>query len=413
MRNNFIKKTLKNGVKLYLYIDKSMKRTFVSYNINYGSSGEYNDFYLDKDKYHVLPGCAHFLEHLLGEHSKYGNIYEKFAKKKYTKNGETSSNYTSYYFIGIEDIKKSIKELITTVDNPIFTNEDIKETSKAICEETKIARDNKYRVAKSIVDRNLFKKIDLTPKELISIGDEKTTKMIDYKMLTTCYNAFYNDDNKILIIAGNIDEKEITDYLEKIYKTIPKHPNKMKPYNYKLGGIRKKEQIEYMSTNEDYILIGFRSKVKNFTQKEIATFTYFILRNKFGTDKKFIETLKKEEIISKIETTTYDTIQDEVCIYIGVSSKQYKKFIKLLKKEIKINNFTAKDFELYKKTLISDEAFKIDYKYQTLKNFIFNIKFSDDFDDIDFIKTLTFEKFQKFYKSLKFNKSTIAIIRKK
>ena len=88
-----------NGVRLYLYLDKNMKKSFVSYGVFYGSSGEYSDFYLDGVKHHVLPGCAHFLEHLLLEHSKYGHLYRKFAQKKYVTNGLTYMDCTNYFFL--------------------------------------------------------------------------------------------------------------------------------------------------------------------------------------------------------------------------------------------------------------------------------------------------------------------------
>ena len=160
MKNNFIKTTLKNGVRLYLYLDKNMKRSFVSYGVHYGSSGEYNDFYLDGVKHHVLPGCAHFLEHILLEHSKYGHLYRKFAQKKYVVNGGTSPDFTHYYFMGVDNILESISELINAVDNPVFTSEDVIKTSEAIIEETKMGKDNMYRVASSIADRNIFKSLE-------------------------------------------------------------------------------------------------------------------------------------------------------------------------------------------------------------------------------------------------------------
>ena len=73
----------------------------------------------------VLPGIAHFLEHMLGEHSKYGNMYKIFSDKKYQKNGITYGELTRFYFCGLNDIKESIKILINTIDDPVFTKEDV------------------------------------------------------------------------------------------------------------------------------------------------------------------------------------------------------------------------------------------------------------------------------------------------
>lgn len=414
MNNKIIKKTLKNGVTLYLYIDKSMKRTLVNYMIEYGSSGEYSHFYLNGKEYHTEPGCAHFLEHLLLEHSKYGNLYQNFSKKKYNRNGGTTLFVTHYYFLGVENIYESIEELITSIQDPVFTEEDVNAASKAIIEETKRTRDNKSRTAFGILTRNLYSNLEITHSCLNQIGNEETTKRINYEMLKTCYDAYYTDDNKSLLIAGNINEKEIVNFLENLYDKLPKHKNETKPFITDYGKIRKKEQIEYMNTNEDYITIGFKNKLnKKFNDKEIYYFSNFLLYDKLNPDKKFIKNLKKEEIITRIENWGTLKISNDIIPYISSETKNYKKFIKLLKEELQKNNFKKKDFELFIKSNIANQAYRIDYKYDFLTSFIFNLEVSEDFDDIDFLKTLTYERFIEFFETLNYNTHTTAIIRNK
>ena len=413
MRNNYIKKTLKNGVKLYLYIDKKMKRTYVDYGIFYGSLGYFYDFYLNDKYYKVLPGCAHFLEHLLGEHSKYGNIYKKFSAKKYAVNATTGDKYTHYYFWGIENIFESIKELINIVDDPVFNEEDIKKTSEAICEETKRGLDNKRLVAWAICLRNLYPNMELVSDTLNRIGNEVTTRQINFDMLKACYDAYYSDDNKFLLIAGNIDEKEITDYIESIYEDITPHSNNRKEYIYSNNyEIKKDIQIEYMPTSDDYVMIGYKQKSnKDFNMKEIRYFMEFILETKFSDDSDFIEEMKKKNIISQLEDKVIQDIKDSYYFIIGVSSNKYKEFYKHLNNELKQNNFTQQDFDLFKKVLIANQAFKMDSKYQQFMSFSYRFEYSEEFDDIDFIKKLSFDCFKEFYNTLDFSKNTIAIIR--
>ena len=205
MKRNYIKKTLKNGVKLYLYPDKKMKQYYVDYMIDYGSSGKWFDFFLDDKLHHVLPGCAHFLEHMLGEHSKYGDFYSYLETKKYFKNAETGFDITHYFFRGTEDVLESIKRIIHIVDDPVFTKKDVEETKHAIIEETKRAQNNKIRCLLGVMERNLYKNLNLYTETLATIGNEQTTKDITYEMLKTCYDAFYYDENKTLLIAGPFD----------------------------------------------------------------------------------------------------------------------------------------------------------------------------------------------------------------
>lgn len=413
MRNEIIKKTLRNGVRLYLYVDESMKRMLVSYGIFYGSSGEFFDFYLDGIHKHVLPGCAHFLEHLLLEHSKYGNLYHKFADRKYAKNGLTSMETTNYYFIGVEDFKVSLKELIFAIQDPVFTNEDVIKSSEAIISETRMIKDNKFNVARAIVDRNFYDGVELVDKTLSFIGDELSTRKIDYEMLKTCYDAFYSDDNKALLIAGNFDAEEITTYVESIYNELPRHENKMKPFDYQLGNIRTDSQIYNMSVEDDYVNVGIRNKnIEGFSEKEKAFYLDFILDSKFCVGSDFVESLKKDSIISSALGRSVYTNSFGIHIYFKVSCKNVNKFVDSIRVELENFDFSMEYFNLYKKKMIANEAFKLDSKYENLKNFMFRLNISDDFDDIDFIKSMSFDRCIEFYKLLNFNEITVGIIRK-
>ena len=410
--HNFIKRTLSNGVKLYLYLDKNMKKSFVSYGVRYGTSGEYSQFYLDGVYYHVLPGCAHFLEHMLGEHSKYGNLYKRFTNKKYIASASTSLKSTNYFFIGIDDILESIKELITAIDEPVFTSEDIIKTSEAIIQETKMARDNKNMVAFSIICRNLYKNVELYDESLSPIGNEESTKSLDYNMLKACYDAFYSDDNKILVIGGNFEEEKIVKYIENIYNNISKHENKRKNYQYLKDGIRKEFQVEYMPTNDDYLLIGFKNNIDGFSPKEVNYFIDYLLDSKFRDDTIFIENLKDKNIISNLESKSFEFLLNDIVYCIGVSIKNYEKAIRTIKKEISLGNFTKEYFELFKRKKIAEQAMGIDNKYENLKSFFLHrIDYTDDFNDISFIRNLSFDRFLEFYKKLNFDNYTVALIK--
>ena len=415
MRNNYIKKTLSNGVKLYLYIDKNMKQYYVDYMVNYGSLGIWYDFYLDDKHYHVLPGCAHFLEHLLEEHSKYGNFFKYLATKKYTRNATTSDKMTRFFFRGTKDIYDSIEKLINVVDDPVFTKEDIEETKFAIAEETKRFRNNKNSLLYCITQKNLFKDLDLYSDTNCIIGDEDTTYQIDYDMLKACYDAFYYDENKTLLIAGNFDEKEITDYLENIYSKLKPHKKRVKEYTYNnLDKVKKKYDTFNFATNSDEIGIIFKEFNTNYSDKEIFYYLHFIKDSLLlnGTD--FIEDLKKKNILENIDIFDIQFIYDDLFAFqIHASVKDSKKFENELISKLKKPNFNEKDFKLYIKSEISKHALKIDYKYDEFQTFFTRKETSDDFDDINFIKTLSFDKFINFYNSLNFDDYVVCIINDK
>lgn len=194
--NNYKKIILDNGIPLYLYNDKSLKQVFVNYIVKYGSDGKWYDFELDNKKHHVLPGCAHYLEHLLLEHSKYGDLISRFDEKYYHSNAGTANNYTSYYFYGVDDIKNSIKQLIETIDSPVFDKKDVEQSRYAIEEEASMDGDDVYSTSLNLTERNLYGGYEVFYKTLSPIGNRKTTKEIKIEDLYNCYNAFYTNDKK-------------------------------------------------------------------------------------------------------------------------------------------------------------------------------------------------------------------------
>ena len=103
--NRFKKIILDNGIPLYLCVDPTMKKVFVSYNLKYGSSGKWFVFNNNGNDYHVITGYAHYLEHLLGEHSKFGDMYRNFDKRFQSANAYTGMNETSYHFNGKDNIR--------------------------------------------------------------------------------------------------------------------------------------------------------------------------------------------------------------------------------------------------------------------------------------------------------------------
>ena len=414
--NNYIKRKLKNGVNLYLFIDKKMKKISVDYIIGYGSNGKYFDFNYDGKDYHVLPGVAHFLEHMLGEHSKYGNFYKTFGSRGYSRNGGTALDYTHYYFMGKNDIKDSIKILIESIDDPVFTKEDVEETRYAIAEETKRNLNSTNAILYGMLNRNLYKNIDVFDESLCTIGNEKTTYDLTYDTLKTCYDAFYYDENKTLVIGGNFDEQEMVDYLESIYANLKPHKNKLTLKEYtNLDEIRTKKEVRNMPTNDDIVVMCIKNKIKDFSKFEIIYYSDFLIENKFSKKMPFIEKLINDNIITAPECDCADfNVDGYYQLQIGAKVKDNKadEFMKLALEEVKKNEFNKKDFDLYIRREMANQAFSLDNKYNRLLGFASRRMYSDDYSNIENLKKLNFDRFIEFYNSIDFDNYTIGIITK-
>ena len=194
--NRYKKIFLNNDIPLYLCIDFSMKNVFVSYNVLYGSSGLWFNYNNNGKDYSVISGYAHYLEHLLGEHCQFGNMYENFQRRLQYANAYTASNVTSYYFKGTNDIEKSIEELIIAMEMPVFDKKDVESTRHAIEEESASYCDNYGVLLVDMVENNLYSGFNKFDATLSPIGNRETTKSITIEDL---YN-FYNVKKKALQI---------------------------------------------------------------------------------------------------------------------------------------------------------------------------------------------------------------------
>lgn len=411
--NNYKKIILDNGIPLYLNTNKNLKQVYVGYVIGYGSSGKWFDFKLNGKEYHVLPGYAHYLEHLLGERSKNGNIYTNFVKKNYDANACTSQYYTCYHFLGVEDIYESIKELIEAIDDPVFTKEDVEKTRRAIEREATMTLDNFNVIITNIVTENLYKNYNSFYKTMTSIGDKKTTRKIDYDTLKACYEAFYHDNNKKLVISGNVDEKEIVDYLNNLYKTLPKHEEKVELKKYDFDPIKRSNMEEEKDIKKELNAIGIKVKrPNNLTREEVNYCLEVILEYIHGNESQFSLDIKNKRLLDVLKFEFLRWNGDYVEYIHSFISDNSEDYYKTLMDEINKKKISKEEYESIKKTLIAEEVRALDNKYDAPENFETRITFTERYSDIDFFSSIDYDRFSKMYESIDFNNSTKATIKK-
>lgn len=413
MMKNYKKIILNNGIPLYLYNDNSLKQVFVNYIIKYGSDGKWFDFCLNGKQHHVVSGYAHYLEHLLGEHSKYGNIYTNFEKRGYYANAYTEKDHTSYYFQGVKDVKKSIKELIEAIECPIFDRHDVEHSRHAIAEEASMWCDKHDITAVSLVEKNLYAGYNVYDNTLSCIGNRKTTKQINIADLYNCYNAFYTDDKKILVIAGNVNQNEIVDYLNEIYSKIPRHNSNLILPNYDIDLIRKKEDIIYRNVETDINSLGIKIKKPSSISNEDFQFCIdFLIEYLYGNDSEFLAFLKRKKILDVLHycySNWNDNCINFVHSFITSDRNNYYEVVlnKLYNKDIK-----KEDFELIKKSFIADQVRNIDDKYRIPSEFGYRMCYTDNFTSIDYYRNINYDDFMNMIKKLDFSKHTTGHVKK-
>lgn len=415
MRKDFVKRTLKNGIVVYLYADKNLKRTIASYNIKYGTHGFYNKFYYDKRLCEVPYAMAHFLEHMLIEKSKYGNMLMRFKEKSYETNGLTYAELTSYYFIGIKDTRESIKELIHMVDDVCFTEEDVEDVKHAIMEEVTKNDDNPYSLGFNLNRRNSQSNYEVVHSSCNVLGTKKTTKSISYDQAKLCYDAFYNDENKFLVIGGNFEIKEMVDFLESVYEDIPRHPNKMELFSYEKSLKPRKDYDEILdNVSCDHAIVTYRFK-NDFSLDPLLVDLYLYIFNKmrFASDTKLVSNLIKNEVIKAGISCTTDFFDGNITQTYTADIIDLEKFIKAIEGEFNTKDLDHYYFDLIKRSMKVSELNKMDYIYRSIARFPTGIDFSEKLYAMAKLDEITLDGMKDLIEKIDFSIKTVTVIKKK
>ena len=415
MKKNYVEKTLKNGIKVYFYSDKNCKRKFASYNVNFGSYGYYDKFYYQDKPCKIFPGMAHFIEHYLIEKSKIGNMLHRFKEKNFECNGLTYPEFTSYYFLGVNYFEESLEELIRMVDDPQFTKEDVEDVKAAVIEELKNASDSKYHVAFANNKNNLNISYEAVPVNNNSLGSVETTNKISLEDVKLSYDAYYNDENKFLVIGGDIDIDETLELLEKIYSKLEKHPNQMREFDYEKDfSVRKEREVIEMRGDADFIVVTYKEKNTfdiPIIKLDMCMYLYFKLKQTYLND--YIDKLIKEKVIIGGVSFSTDFFKDAITISFYTESYDTDRFEKELEKVFNLDGLEEKEFELLKRGLVVSELCKQDYIYKCFQNFPVNINFTKKIDEIDLINSITLDDVKEIISKLKFDLKTTTIITNK
>ncbi|MDR2929256.1 MAG: insulinase family protein [Cytophagaceae bacterium] len=211
---DFTEFTLDNGLHVILHRDTSTPIVAVSVMYNVGSKHERPD----------RTGFAHFFEHLMFEGTE--NI-ERGEYPKYVEraggmlNANTSSDRTYYYEVMPSNQLElalwleSERMLHATVDSI-----GIQTQKKVVIEEKKQSYDN--RPYGTMIPEVMKRAYTKHPYRWVTIGDPEHIMAAKDEEFKEFYNTFYVPNNAVLVIAGDINEKQAKQLVSKYFGDIPK-----------------------------------------------------------------------------------------------------------------------------------------------------------------------------------------------
>ena len=158
----------------------------------------------------VPDGIAHFLEHKLFEQQDQ-NVLEKFSELGASPNAFTSFHETAYYFTCTDRFDENLRLLLTFVQHPWFTEENVEKEKGIIGQEIRMYDDNAdWRVFFNLLTCLYAKH----PVRIDIAGTVASIAGITHELLTDCWRTFYNPSNMALAVVGDVDPQSVFDMAE-------------------------------------------------------------------------------------------------------------------------------------------------------------------------------------------------------
>lgn len=194
-----------SGLDIYICEMPGFSSVEALFGTKYGSVNTMFKMRDDKE-YTVVPeGIAHFLEHKLFENEDC-DVFELYAKTGANGNAFTSFDKTCYLFNCSANYQESLKILLDFVQKPYFTQATVDKEQGIIGQEIKMTNDNpEWRVFFNML-RCMYHE---HPVKIDIAGTVESIAKIDADLLYKCYYTFYNLNNMVLSIAGNIKADEV------------------------------------------------------------------------------------------------------------------------------------------------------------------------------------------------------------
>ncbi len=203
-----------SGLKIFIYPKENNNSTYAIFGTKYGSID--NCFKTsDEDQVKEVPaGIAHYLEHKLFE-SEDGDAFARYAKTGASANAYTSFDKTCYLFSCTDNVYESLEILLDFVQSPYFTEQTVKKEQGIIGQEIRMYDDDpQWRVMFNLLGALYHNH----PVKLDIAGTVESIAKITPDLLYKCYNTFYNLNNMVLCVVGNVDYNKVLELCDKMLK---------------------------------------------------------------------------------------------------------------------------------------------------------------------------------------------------
>ncbi|MBQ5398934.1 MAG: insulinase family protein [Ruminococcus sp.] len=371
-----------SGLTIYLYPKPDYNSKYAIFGTRYGSVN--NAFRLDGgDVIRVPDGIAHYLEHKMFE-CEDGDAFVKYAKTGANANAYTSFDKTCYLFSCTDRFDESFRILLDFVSRPYFTEQTVQKEQGIIGQEIRMYDDSPdWRVMFNMLE-NMYHS---HPVKLDIAGTVESIAKITPELLYDCYNTFYNLNNMVLAVAGDLSVDDILKTADSMLKPCEKHEIESffedEPYEVVSDYVEQKFPVSMPMFN-----LGFKERAHEVSQKEMAE-TSIILSVLSSPSSQLYKMLDDASLINQSFTSECFTGPGYYSFIFSGESRAPKKAAEMIKNyitDLKANGIKPEDFEIARKEVYGDAVSglnSVDNIANSLVGFHFNnYEFFSAIDDI-------------------------------
>ena len=404
---------LDNGLEVIMLPYENKKNYFISYATRFGS--EVTKFIPnDLDEFVKVPdGIAHFLEHKMFEQEDGVDPFQYFSESGTGANASTSFDSTQYICYGTKNFEDNLRYLLTYVNQPFYTDQNVEKEKGIIAEELKMYDDIPEFVLEMKLRENIYHKSN----RRIDIGGSiPEINKITKEDLYLCYNNFYSPNNMFVLIVGNFDRKKALSIVKEVVGNIDNKSKATIDEVVEPKDVRLKEETITTSIKVPKIGIGIKIATDEFKYDDLMLDLYFTMISTicFGTSSEFRERVRNDKLLNSFYTE-WETIDGFRTFYIMASSNDPDKLLNEIKEELKDIVISEDAFNRMKKVWIANEVKMIDNIDATVSNMYDDlIKYKKVISDkVDCIRSMKLDDINKLVSKIDFtNMSVVKMIGK-
>ncbi len=356
IENKKLKETMyigehETGLGVFVIPKKGCVKKYATFATKFGSVNNCFVPLGEKEEYTIPDGVAHFLEHKMFEQSDGTNAFDKFALYGANANAFTSFNHTCYLFSCTEHFTESFEHLLSYVQDPYFTKENVEKEQGIIGQEIRMYDDDGQWVVMFNLLKALYHK---NPVRIDIAGTVESIAEIDKDVLYKCYNTYYNPSNMVVCVVGDVDPDEVFESVEKVIKKDRPSGAVKSIFTDEPNSVCQKYIEAKASVSIPLFNIGFKDNYlkegDELLKREIAV--EILSRILFGRSSKLYTSMYEEGLINENFGTDNSTEREFACAVITGESENPE----LVKDEImseiaakRQNGIDADEFERVKK----------------------------------------------------------------